>query len=1267
MKKILLVAIFNLIGVAITIAQTSPANIVVYKKDTAFTSIAIDDNGNVFAGTNGKGLWKFDQSVWKNWSGFGLAFAKSNIRQLAINGDNLWVASSGYVLYLGSGEAGNNMNFHGGVHRIDTKFPNARTYYRGRPVLGQNPSQGPPTRNVLGICIDSTGTPWCAASYHDSMTYPSFLNFNGRYHFAPGAVGRFNGSNFTFIKGADLPEPTGILIGVGNNYQSENYSIGKRRTCRSAVQAGTEVWVGSDGYDAGTVITAGILRYDLAGNYIGKFDQNNTSIPFGITNSNFGPWALYKDAKGRIWAGMNGFKGIAVYDTAGWHYIGVPAALPASTVFRANSIAGSQTGEVYFGTSNGLLVYKGAGDYGNDSSYKVYTTTQGLSSNSIFGIAVGKDGSIWACTGAGVNKIKTGDLAIYTLKPNSTNSTITDDDRLRRLTAIYDSKKPQSIIDKDTLFISADGSRATILKWTGSDSKNLQFRIKDAFAAYDPEQHGSFRVRYLNPVANDSLRLQYTHPTYINDLFTVSTQFNGKAVRLQIVDTTLSPEKIILDIPVKFMLPPVMLLHGLWSGEETWKNMKAYLLNNGIYSYKKYQLSTPSYASDREFTYNRAFIASYIDKLIEDCGKNQFSVGKVDIVSHSMGGILSRLYLQEGNGAGPYKKDIHKLITINTPHSGSPLANIVEDKDSFFRWVLKKRNKDPFKGALNNLSIGKAPIDSLLNGTDLNRNVVPSHVIHSNDEFGAWAEKANGALNDFIESPIKLKPTEYFSLLPNGQNFGKANPYVMAAKLLLFSAKYWLTKNTSCPWNTALNTCMEQIYKGKNDLIVSDESQVGGMVDANTLFTGFNHFNVHTSPPIYTKVLSLFREKTSSPLFSTNGFHPAKLKWNPVLGTVAGRPAAVDSVKIISPAYGAFYNRGDSVIVTVRASSGVKRILFGMGYESDLDAFAVQSPDSLFRFKVPADVASEIDFKVFGFDALGNETTDSSLIRINPGAGVTLDSIRFVQNYNEQVPQIPIGDSSNFSLVGFYSDGSIRNITNEPGVSYISGGGGISNSSPSTIKGLLLGFDELQASFLGARDTLVVEVVPLIKVEAQSPLPVRFAAITAQLVAGKVLVKWSTSQEFNNSYFIVEHSIDGRSFSQAGVVSSSNLAQGSQYQFADAGYKMGKNFYRIKQVDKDGKFSYSAIATVLISVKGNINIYPNPADARLVINAANLLQGMHSIRIINTMGQPVFIQSFNSSNYSTNVDIVRWPAGIYWIELSDGKNQRILTTTFLKK
>lgn len=1245
-------------------AQNSPAAVTIYKRETPFTSIAIDDNGNVYAGSNGRGLWKFDQRTWKNWSGFGMAFSKSNLRQITTKGNDLWVASSGYVFFLGSGLEGNNNNFWGGVHKIDQRLPIKRTYYRGRPILGQTQQQGPPTRNILGICIDSTGTPWCAASYHDSTYYPAHLYYNSRYHYAPGAVGRFNGTNFSFITGPALPNPTGILIGIGNDYLWDSHSIGKRRTCRSIVQVGGEMWVGSDGYDqaAGNTITAGILRYDLAGNYIGKYDQNNTPVPFGLTNGDFGPWSLYKDAKGRVWAGMSGNKGIAVYDTDGWHYIGVPGIFSTLTIFRANSIAGSYTGEVYFGTNNGLLVYKGTGPYTANSSYTLYTTADGLSSNSVFGIAVGKDRTIWATTNEGVNKITTGDLNVYTLKSNADVDPPTGDDKHRRLIASYDSKKPQSELDKDTLFIAADGSKATVLKWSGSDSKDLEFRIFDGTRPNDPEQHGSFVIKDLDPVANDSVVVQYTHPAYVAEEFTAITEFNGKAVRLQLVNTAVNPEEIVLDIPLKIMLPPVLMLHGIWSAGKTWDAMKASLQNNGLYRYKAHEILTPSYESDREFIHNSKFIGGYAEQLIENCGNRRFSAGKVDVVAHSMGGILTRLYLQDANGAGTYKNNVHKLVTINTPHSGSPLANIVQNKDGTFRWLLKASGHNPYKGALNNLALGMPPITELLNGPGINKNKVPSHAIHSTEEVPQWAEDLNSDVEEFIKSNISLNPEPYFQSAT-----GLPEQAADAVKSYLYSLKYYILKNTECPLEGPLNECLKKIFRGENDLVVSDESQRGGLTSAHTLFTGFHHLNILGALPIHYKVLDLFSKKSASDQFTMAGFNPVKLKWDAMLGTVLARPAQVDSIRIVTPAYGAFYNRGDSVTVTVRATGGIKRVLFAMGYESGLDAFGAKSPDSLFRFKVPANVVSEIYIKVFGFDDLGNEYTDSSYIQVNQPAGITLDSIRFARQNDNDIPLIPVEDSTSFRLYGFYSDSSVRNITFEPGVSFTTGGGGISNSSPGYAKGVLIGFDELRASYSGMTDTLIMEVVPRIIADTLSTVPVRFTSITAQYKTGKVSVHWSTARELNNSHFIVEYSADGRNFIGAGRVAATNASLGSRYQFGHTGFIAGKNYYRIKQVDIDGNSSYSPVVAIIISGTGQIKIYPNPAYSTLIIDAGNLQPGKHTIRIVNTMGQAVFTKSFVTVNNKTNVEVGKWPAGIYWVELFDDAHHRIITETFYKQ
>ncbi len=1234
-----------------TISQTI-SNIQVFKRDTAFRSIVVDTNTNiVFAGTSGKGMVKFDQRIWSNWNGIGTGFKSGNLRQIAmLASGNVTVASSGYVFFLGSGEAGNNMNFLGGIYNFNSRISINRTYFRGRNVLGQqNPSaSGPPTRNILGVYVDSTGRPWCVGSYQDSMTYPAFLNYNERYHFVPGAVGRFNGTNYSFITGPALPDPTGILLGVGNNYQSENYSIGKRRTCRSITQVGNEMWVGSDGYDqaAGNLITAGILRYNLDGTYISKYDENNTSVPFGLSNGSLGPWAMCKDSKGNVWVSMNGNKGIAVRDTGGvWTYIGVPTNLPTATIFRANSIACGKKGEVYFGTNNGLLEYKGKGAFTSDTAYKVYTTANGLSTNSIFSISVAKDQSVWMATDIGINKLIKGDLNIYTLKPSSLNNPFTDNDNFRRLIATYDSKKMQSEIDRDTLFIAADGSKATIFKWAGSDSKNLKFRIKNQTAG---EEFGSFQVRYLNPTLNDSIRVQYTHPTFIDELYTVSGSTNGsRNLRLQLVDTVANPEVVVLEIPVKFVLPPVLMVHGLNSSGTTWDDVKATFLSNGLYKYLPYQISTPSYPNKAPFASNRNRIDGYITKLIEDCGDNRLSVGKVDIVGHSMGGILSRLYLQGGPAATTYQKTIHKLITINTPHSGSPLANIATNIGNDLRWIRINPELLQIPGALNDLSIGETPINNLLNGPNLNANIVPSHAIHSIDEFSTVTEVGWNALWTGADQV--------------------RNPY---AQTFITLFKYWLTQRTSCSPDLPLNTCLPQIFGGPSDLIVADRSQTAGLTGSNqTLFNGLNHVNILKDATVAYKVLDLYRVKTTNPYFSTTGFHPVMtLVWNPTVGT-QGRVSTNDSVRIISPAYGASYNRGDSAFITVRASNGVSRIFFAMGSEGIISSTTLVTPDSIFRIKIPTDVPGNVYYKVFGFDAQGAQSlTDSSYFQIGESAGVVLDSIKFSRETSNSIPELYIGDSSIFRLNGYYSDNSIRDITNLSGVVYSNTTASISTSNFRYTKGLIVGFDELKATFLGKADTLALEVVPVPAIIVGNPLPVRFTNITAQYNGENIQVNWATASEINNHHFEIEYSKNGIDFIKAGIVNASNNSSGDKYNFTHKNYIIGRNYYKIKQVDNDGSFSYSNIAVALVSEKNNITFYPNPVGELLVIDFMkapnNFKKG--SLIILNSLGQIIQKQEINTVGNKVFVNTTELAAGIYNIQIIGENKKQLWAEKFVK-
>ncbi len=1292
MRKIILLIIAIAFTQQAVMAQNPFINVIVYKRDTSFQCIAVDTTtNNVYAGTIGKGLVKYDQKVWRNWNGenvpgIGIAFKKGNLNQIGIYGGTLWVASSGFLSNF-SGNPNDGYNYHtlGSIYRLNAKIEIKRNKYLGQPMFDQcavTCRQGPPTRNLLGSYIASDGTPWCVAEYQDSMVYATEIDEYGNpslvpiYRYVPGAVGRFNGTNYDFITGVDLPKTTYpflLIGGAGNRGKTESYSIGKRRSCRSITQVGNEMWVGSDGYDQalGNLKTACILRYNLAGTYLGKIDQVNTpAVNFGLTNTSKGPWAMVEDTIGRVWITMDQTRGIAVKDTNGiWVNIGIPSIMPTGTVFRANSIATNKINkEVYFGTNNGLLVYKGEGSFTDNTSYRVYNTSNGLSSNFINGITIAKDQTIWLATVAGINKITVGDLNIYTLKSSSLTNPPppTDNDNFRRLIATYDSRKTQTEIDKDTLFIAADGSKATILKWVGSNPKNVKFRIKNQV---DGDEFGSFQVRYLIPTLNDSITVQYTHPTFIDEYYTISGATGGdRNLRLQVVDTVASQEIILLEFPVKIVLPPVLMIHGLWSDGKTWDDLKNNLLTNGLYKYKPYEILTPSYESDREFNYNRTFIPSYVDDLIENCSKNRMSVGKVDVVGHSMGGILSRLYLQSGAPAPAYQKNIHKLITINTPHSGSPLANIVENKDDFLKWILKVSGKDPYKGALNNLKIGNSPIDSILNGTAvLNKNIVPSHVINTADQVPAWAEFADGQINNFIKSPITLKPEFYTNIVGGASN--APNPWVIGAKLFLFSVKYYLTSNTSCQWNTPPNACLQNIFGGTSDLIVSTPSQIGGIQSAKTFFNGLNHLNVLKSPLVHVKVLEVLRAKDNSPLLTTDGFMPAKYIWNPILGSQPARASETDSIKIISPAYGATFNRGDSVTITVRATSSINRVLFGMAYEDNIDGFGIETPDSTFKFKIPNDATSRINYKVFGFSTGANVFNDSSYINIGVNPSLILDSIKITHPRINDL-KVTLNDSTAISIMGYYNDGVRRNITYQTGLTYSTLFGSVSTSAQGYVKGLILGFDELKATYLGKTDSTYIEVIakPIFDTVSVGVLPVRFLQVTAKYNGENINVNWATASELNNHHFEIEYSKNGTDFIKAGTVNATNNSNGDKYDFIHKDFVTGKNYYRIKQVDINGIFSYSNIVVSIISEKNNVRLYPNPVTETLVVDISkasnNFKKGI--IIITNSIGQTIQQQIININGNKTFINTAELAVGIYNIQIVAENKEQLWADRFIK-
>jgi hypothetical protein len=115
-------------------------------------------------------------------------------------------------------------------------------------------------------------------------------------------------------------------------------------------------------------------------------------------------------------------------------------------------------------------------------------------------------------------------------------------------------------------------------------------------------------------------------------------------------------------------------------------------------------------------------------------------------------------------------------------------------------------------------------------------------------------------------------------------------------------------------------------------------------------------------------------------------------------------------------------------------------------------------------------------------------------------------------------------------------------------------------------------------------------------------LPVRFLNFSAVRQASNVIVTWGVGAEDAVNSYELEVSTNGSSFSRIAMKASQGS---SSYDYIDqnvARYNAKKLYYRVKQLDKDGAFTYSPVKTIRLDVKGSIALYPNPAREGFTLN-----------------------------------------------------------------
>ncbi|MBL0104651.1 MAG: T9SS type A sorting domain-containing protein [Bacteroidetes bacterium] len=176
--------------------------------------------------------------------------------------------------------------------------------------------------------------------------------------------------------------------------------------------------------------------------------------------------------------------------------------------------------------------------------------------------------------------------------------------------------------------------------------------------------------------------------------------------------------------------------------------------------------------------------------------------------------------------------------------------------------------------------------------------------------------------------------------------------------------------------------------------------------------------------------------------------------------------------------------------------------------------------------------------------------------------------------------------------------------------------------------------------------------------QSTSPLPIHLLNFDAVVVKEGVMTNWTTATEINNDYFVVERSRDGIDFTSVGEVDGAgNSTQNKSYSLLDKDPGIGIIYYRLKQIDYDGKFSFSDVVAVKIKkATTGIAVFPNPAASNIHYQYES--SGGHiQIQVVDVIGQIVYQEDANekAGTVLSEIDIKTLPEGVYSILIIDDK------------
>ncbi len=480
-----------------------------------------------------------------------------------------------------------------------------------------------------------------------------------------------------------------------------------------------------------------------------------------------------------------------------------------------------------------------------------------------------------------------------------------------------------------------------------------------------------------------------------------------------------------VTVPFNLFRPALILMHGLWSNATTWNSSPLVSDPNLITRVGDYR---PTHAS--RFSRNTTRPAAPIREACQTLRANGIAATQFDYVGHSMGGIIGRNFDALVPGL------INKFVTMNTPHTGSPLANTV---------VLLRDN------VISQLFFGQAFLDYL------RRNELAI------DE-GAMDDLAIGstAINSIATTNL---PGHALVGIGGSNLVGDALARVPGKIGVLFKILNFLDDNTS-------------LFEGiQHDFVVGRRSQEGGIAtSAISVFDGLD--SIHTSATGSSAYAARIMELLNSDATGTSfGVFPAPSSLDMKSTNLPAhlpplKLSVSDDIALNLPG-GLTALAGDLVTVEVTGQNGFQPE--SALVITALEAVELTGPDLSGAIQLPEDFIGTLEFNVLAVDA--NQTVTSLTVPVE--VIVTTNSeLTGLSIVNDDMLLFEADDFRQMYVLGSFADGQTREIT-DPGTGTV-----YSSADPSiaTIQadGLVTGFSAgittLTAANSGFQSSISVEV-----------------------------------------------------------------------------------------------------------------------------------------------------------------------------------------------